>query len=408
MKTTKSFLSLMVITALLFSCKKDKTEKSGDIPGSRYVIGYQTDTWNANYMLALDSIQQLMTGTIDMTGKGIEQGGSYIPVANTMFACDNEVEGAAPFYLNSASQLIAGNRVFIESTYAYGVTDDNKLLIIGASWEGSSTSNELMIYDPAQQIITSRKFNDFSTGNEYFDFPTGVTVSDGKVYVSGFNRNADWDMKQDKAFIRIYDYPSLNFISRIEDTRTTAIGMYYTNTGIIRTASGNVYTFSSNSLAAGYEMLEASKNSGILRINKGQTSFDANYFFDIQASSLKGKVLAAYPIGGEKAYIVYVPSEKDNLLWGFLFDSYEFKSAIVDLPTKTITPVTGLPLHGGDYYFGIGSLYAENGKAYKAFKTNTEVRIYGIDLKTGIATAGALITGGGTDISAITKLSPKN
>src|SRR5688572_7310770 len=105
--TIKNLLALVLMSAALFSCSSDDSSED-TTAGDKYVLGYQTATWNVNYMWSFNSLDQLMSGTIDMTGKGIEQGGSYIPVANTMFACDNEVEGAAPFYLNSASQLIAG------------------------------------------------------------------------------------------------------------------------------------------------------------------------------------------------------------------------------------------------------------------------------------------------------------
>jgi hypothetical protein len=409
MKTIKNLLAVMLMSTVLFSCSSDDSSDENTVEGSKYVLGYQTATWNSNYMWSFDSLDQLMTGTIDMTGKGIEQGGSYIPIANSMFACDTEVEGAAPFYLNAASVLVPGNRIFIESQFAYGVTDDDKLLIVGASWEGSSTDNELIVYDPVKQAITNRKFNDFATTTGRFDFPTGVTVVGDKVFVSVFDRDAsdDWDIDQKKAYIRVYDYPSLTFVKRIADPRTTAVGMYYTNTGIIRTDSGNVYTFSSNATAAGYNAI-TDAHSGILRINKGQTEFDANYFFDIQASNLNGKVVAAYPLGGEKAYVVYIPTADDIVSWGFLnHSSYKFKSAIIDLPSKTITQVTGLPLHAGDSYFGVGSLFVEDGNAYKAFVTNDEVRVYKINIATGVATAGAKVTGGGTDISAITKLTPR-
>jgi len=406
--TIKNLLALVLMSAALFSCSSDDSSED-TTAGDKYVLGYQTATWNVNYMWSFNSLDQLMSGTIDMTGKGIEQGGSYIPVANTMFACDNEVEGAAPFYLNSASQLIAGSRVFIESTYAYGVTDDDKLLLIGASWDGTSTDNELIVYDPVKQAITNRRFNDFFTSEGRFDFPTGVTVVGDKVFVTVFNRDAseNWDIDQTNAYIRVYDYPALTFVKRIADPRTTSAGMYYTNTGIIRTDSGNVYTFSSNALAAGYKV-NTEAHSAILRINKGQTDFDSSYFFDVQASSLNGKVVAAYPLGGEKAYIVYIPTEDDTFEWGFLRHYlFKFKSAIIDLPSKKITPVTGLPGHAGDNYFGVGSLYVENGNAYKAFVTDTEVRIYKVNIETGVATAGAKVTGGGTDISAITKLTPR-
>ncbi|WP_281235472.1 DUF4374 domain-containing protein [Flavobacterium gelatinilyticum] len=416
MKTIKikNLLALALLSFTLFSCSSDDDKPVEEpvvvtpepIVVSKYVLGYQTDTWNENYMWSFSSLNDIMTGTIDMTGKGIEQGGSYIPIANTMFALSTDDEGAAPYYLNAAAALVTGKRVFIESPFAYGVTEDDKLLIVGASWEGASSNNELIVYDPEKQYITSRKFNDFGTSANRFDFPTGVTVVGDKVFVSVFNRDAsdNWDIDQKQAYIRIYDYPSLNFVKRIADPRTTAAGMYYTNTGIIRTDSGNIYTFSSNAMAAGYVVKEDG-HSGILRINKGQTEFDADYFFDIQSSSLNGKVVAAYPLGGEKAYIVYIPTADDTANWGFLnHSSFKFKSAIIDLPTKAITPVTGLPSHAGDSYFGIGSLYYEDGNAYKAFVTNDEVRVYKINIATGAATAGAKVTGGGTDIAAITKL----
>ncbi|MDR7208191.1 DUF4374 domain-containing protein [Flavobacterium piscis] len=413
MKTVKikNLLALMLMSVAIISCSSDDSSNQETIKGSKYAIGYLTDTWNANYMWSFDSLDQLMSGTIDMTGKGIEQAGSYVPVANTLFALSTDAEGSAPYYLNSVSELVAGPRVFIESSYAHGVTDDDKLIMVGASWDGTATDNELIVYDPSKQAIVARKFDNFKTEGEYFDFPTAITVSNGKAYVSVFSRKKDWlvagGTSQEKAWIRVYDYPSLNFVKRIEDTRATVVGMYYTGTGIIRTDAGNVYTFSSNSVAAGFDAAVEGKKSTILRINKGATEFDSSYSFDVESSSLGGKVLAAYPIGGEKAYIVYLPTAEDTVSWGFLFDLYKFKSAIIDLPTKTIIPVTGLPEHGGDYYFGVGSLYVEDGNAYKAFKTLDEVRIYRINLATGVATAGAKVTGGGTDISAITKLAPK-
>ena len=413
MKTIKikNLLAAVLISVSLFSCSSDDNGGDQTIPGTKYVIGYQTDTWDANYMWGFDSLDALMTGTIDMTGKGIEQGGSYLPVANTMLALSTDVEGSAPFYLDAGSNLIPGNRVFIESIYAYGVTDDEKVIIVGASWDGSSTDNELIVYDPVKQAITARQFDDFATTGEFSDFPTAATVSNGKVYVSVFSRKKAWTeaggTAQDKAWIRVYDYPSLKFVKRIEDTRTTSAGMYYTGTGIVRTDSGNIYTFSSNSYAAGFDNQIAGKKSGILRINKGATEFDSSYFFNIEDSSLKGKVLAAYPVGGEKVFVNYIPEGADDVLWGFLFENYKFKSAIIDLSTQKITEVTGLPAHGGDYYFGVGSMFFEDGNAYKAFKTLEEVRIYKIDLTTGAATAGAKVIGGGTDISAIAKLTPK-
>jgi hypothetical protein len=207
--------------------------------------------------------------------------------------------------------------------------------------------------------------------------------------------------------VKVYEYPSLTYVKTITDTRTTAIGQYYTNTGMVQTESGDIYTFSSNSRTAGYTA--TASHSGILRIKKGQSEFDSTYFLDIEASSLKGKVVAAYPVGDEKVLINYIPADIDAAQgnWSFLnYGTFKFKCAIVDLNTKAITPVTNLPDHSGDNYYGFGSAFTENGKTYKSFVTNDEARVYQIDVNSGVAVKGALITGG-VNLPAITKLKKK-
>lgn len=403
----KNLSVALLLSATLFSCGSDDSQSTdpNNIPGSKYALSFSTTDYD-QYIWQFDSINQLMTGTISMVGKGIEQPGACIPVANTFFALTSDDEGSASFFLNSNSQLTIENRVAIPESFAYGVTDDGKVAIVAASWDGTSTNNELLIYNPETVSISNRKFDNYGLEGGLFEWPTGVVVSGNRLFVSTFIRDADWNLTQNTAQIKVYEYPSLNYINTIEDTRTTAIGQYYTNTGMVQTESGDVYTFSSNSRMAGYT--PTASPSGILRIRKGQSTFDASYFMNI-STALNGKVLSAYPAGDEKAYIIYIPNDADAVetKWGFLnHASFKFKSAIVDLATQTIVPVTGLPDHAGDNYYGIGSLYIENGKGYKGFVTNTEARIYQIDLSTGVAKPGANISGG-LDIPAITKLFPR-
>jgi hypothetical protein len=228
-------------------------------------------------------------------------------------------------------------------------------------------------------------------------WPTGAAVSGDKLFVPVYIKDvSDGTNKvlSSDAIVRVYKYPSLEYVTTIKDTRTTAIGMYYTNTGIVQTESGDIYTFSSNANAGGYPVKTVT--SGVLRIKKGDAKFDPGYFFDIETSSLKGKVLAAYPLGGEKVFISYIPNSVDSkdTFYSFLGTQTIFKSAILDLANKTILEVTGLPNHGGDEFFGLGSMFVENGKAYKSFVTGDQARVYQIDIATGSAKAGALIKEG--------------
>lgn len=398
-KFAKCF-ALAFLSVSLFSCSSD--DSSSDEPtvnGTKYVASY----WLADYtqyILDFNSTDQLMTGEISAKGVGIEQEGSCFPINNTFFALSTGDEGSVSFALSSAGKLTPGGKLAFESSYAVGYTDDKKMINIGATWDGSSSDYELMIYNPATVSIDGRKFNDFSVNPEnkkILYWPTGAAVSGDKLFVPVYTKDvSDGTNKvlSSDATIRVYKYPSLEYVTTIKDTRTTAIGMYYTNTGIVQTESGDIYTFSSNARAGGYPVKAVP--SGVLRIKKGDAKFDPGYFFDLESSTLKGKVLAAYPLGGEKVFISYIPGDVDavNAVYSFLNTKTIFKSAILDLGAKTILSVTGLPDHGGDEFFGLGSMFVENGKAYKSFVTGDQARVYQIDIATGTAKAGALIKEG--------------
>jgi len=404
---TKKLLALIIFSAVTFSCSNDDSSPVENPADVSYVLAFQTTDFDT-YIWQFESTDVLLTGEINMVGKGIEQPASAgVPVANTFFALTGENEGSVGYYLNSDGILAKSSNVFTGDTYAYGTTDDDKLILINSPWDASSTQNELIIYDPASAKIINRVNDDFAIANGHFLWPTSVNVSGNRLFVSTFERDAAWKLYNEYAVVKVYEYPSLKYIKTITDTRTTAIGQYYTNTGMVQTESGDIYTFSSNSRTAGYTATAG--HSGILRIKKGQSEFDSSYFLDIEASSLKGKVLSAYPVGDEKVLINYMPADIDSEQgnWSFLnYGTFKFKSAIINLSTKAITPVTGLPDHAGDNYYGFGSAFTENGKTYKSFVTNDEGRVYQIDVNTGVAVKGALITGG-VNLPAITKLTKK-
>ncbi len=403
----KKLLALAFLPAVFFSCSNDSDNSEVRNPADEtYVLSYQTTDFDT-YVWQFESTDELMTGPINMVGKGIEQQGGLIPVANSFFALTGNAEGSIGYYLNMEGKLSKTSNLFTGDTYAYGTTDDNKLVMINSPWDASSTQNEILIYDPATVKISNRVYDDFAISNGHFLWPTSVNVSGNRLFISTFERDKDWKLYQEKAVVKVYEYPSLKYLKTIEDSRTTAIGQYYTNTGMVQTESGDIYTFSSNSVLCGYT--PSASHSGILKIKKGESQFDTNYFLDIESSILKGKVLSAYPAGGEKVLVNYIPTSIDAAQpnWGFLnYKSFKLKSAIIDLSTKEITAVTGLPDHAGDNYFGFGSALVESGKIYKSFVTNTEGRVYQIDIETGVAKSGALITGG-VDLPAMTRLTKK-
>ncbi len=401
-------LLLLSLPFLFFNCSDDNHNIVIPEPGnpngknSVYVYSYWTTDYH-QYIWQTSSLDYFMEGTINMKGIGIEQAGNMIPVGNKFLGSSTGIEGGRSYYIDVNGKLATGgreDRIYLETAYAYGTTHDEKAIIVGASWNGATSDSEVLLYDPKQVAYTNRKFHDFGmehNGTKLIQFPTAIMASGDYVYMSYFPRpmGNQWGSPiQDTAYIKILKYPSLEYVKDIKQPKGALIGMYYANSGLVRTDKGDIYTFSSNAYSAGYT--EDINPSCILRIKKGETEFDKDYYIDFENGKLQGKILAAYHAGGEKAVVAYIPKEKDTAERNFAFLGSEslFKSAVIDLETQEITPITGLGDHTGDAFYGFASLYAEDGKAYKSYIVGSEPRVYQIDLETGKAKAGALIEGG--------------
>ncbi len=390
----------LLVSIAFFSCKKNSNSEDdgGGKAHQKYVFSYWLSDYT-QFIWSVDSLANLMKGEISMAGVGIEQSGDCIPLNNTFFAAHSGDEGAVSYGLNASGNLTSLGKVALESIYAIGQTPDNKAILIGAPWDGSSANIEINIYDPKTISITNKSLTDVSyyrADDTLYYWPTGASVSGNYLYIPSFLRKKDWNiLNTDTAYLRVYSYPDLQYVTTLKDPRTGPIGMYYTNAGIIRNEAGDIYTFSSSAYAAGYK--PSGKPSGIMRIKNGQSTFDQDYFLNFETSSVHGKVISAYYAGNNKVVVKYIPvsADDESATWKFLDNTAMlFKTAIVDLETKAITSVTGIADHAGDEYFGLNSLYVEDGYAYKSYLTNTEARLYRIDLSSGAATPGALLRGG--------------
>ncbi|MFC0780364.1 hypothetical protein, partial [Flavobacterium sp. HJSW_4] len=222
-KFAKCF-ALACLSLSIFSCSSDNDSTETTEPtinGTKYVASYWLDDYT-QYILDFNSLDQLMTGEISAKGVGIEQNGTCFPIENTFFALSTDDEGAASFKLNSSGKLVQDGKLAFESSYAVGYTDDKKLINIGATWDGSSSDYELMIYNPATVSIEGRKFNDFAVdpaNKKVLHWPTGAAVSGDKLFVPVYTKDVtDGTNKvlSSDATIRVYKYPSLEYVTSIK------------------------------------------------------------------------------------------------------------------------------------------------------------------------------------------------
>lgn len=406
-----SILSFSLLLMGLTACEKEHTYTAipeGNQQGKNkmYAFSYWAFDY-AQYIWSVNSLDDLMTGTINMKGLGIEQSGNMIPAGNRFFACSTGEDGGRSYYVNTDGHLDTGgreDRIYVDSQYAYCTTHDNKAVIVGASWLSTTTTNEILVYDPQSVSYTNRKVHDFSMPYQNdlsVQWPSSAETFGDYLFVSYYPKPYDktgWELvASDTAYVKVLKYPSLEYVKDIKDTRTSSLGMYYSNTNFVRTDNGDIYGFSSNAYASGFRP-SSKVSAGVVRIKNGETEFDSDYFMNTQEGELGGKIIAAYAAGGNKAFVTYIKNEDDTKEANFSFlygGSYLFHGAIIDLPSQKITRVTNLANYGGDNFYGYASLFAENGKAYKSFiLKDGGAHVYEIDLETGVAKQGARLEGG--------------
>jgi hypothetical protein len=220
-------------------------------------------------------------------------------------------------------------------------------------------------------------------------WPTSLNVRGDKLFVPFYKVHARGDFttpQTDTAYVAVYSYPDLDFEKYITDTRMGPIGVYGLFNGMIEDENGNLYGYSSASYASGFTT--QSKQSGILRINNGETEFDDNYFFNVEEEA-GGKIQFFEYVGNGKA--VANITVDDSQLWGSYNTGSEIhKLVILDLEAQTATDVSGVPQHGG--FYG-NPWHVEDGKVYMSIVTSTDAHVYQIDVASATGTQGAEIQG---------------
>lgn len=395
-KIATKALVLILACAVLGACKK-KDESPSNVTGA-YSLALRVPVTDgtADYILQTNS---LMDGEISAVGNGIEQPGwcYYMRSNNSLFSINYGDEGTRAYVMNSSGTLQEKGTFWVDRLDCTGDFDDSHVFGVGAPWGGGTFDCEIMIIDADKVAITSRKTDQIyrsSVKDSLNKWPSGAVGNGNNIFLAFYPVvGATWETPiTDTAYMTIYEYPSLKYVKTIKDTRTGPIGIYGSQPCIFKTENGDIYTFSSNSIA--YGQSKAGKPSGILRVKNGATEFDQDYFFDFETKFGKRLVMGAY-LGGGKALVRYISVTDDNATtpggWaGFSLQNYFFDMAIVDLASQTMTPVQGLPKHAGGF---CRNVFTENGKAYISIVSATEARIYEIDPISSTAKKGALIKG---------------
>ena len=367
------------------------TEISGITMAFKTTGGDETE-----FIITRDDI---LSGEVSAIGEGIEQTGwrFYYPVGKTLFASGYSDDNQCAGYINDGSGTLAkkGEFIFENALEMFGHSNDDQTLLAMEIPRAGFANRRLHFVDVNTVFVTKIVGTQIfaSSSDSLVAWPTALQVRGDKLFVPFHKLDAAGFFttpSPDSAFVAVYSYPDVGSEPEkiIADSRTSNIGVNGATTGLIETASGDLYSFSSGAAMAGFSPA-STKPSGILRIRSGSTDFDPDYFFDVEAATGGGKLFWFDHIGGERA-IARIITQDGGLWAAFGREVFNQQLAILDLANQTVTEVANVPLHAKRYS---SPVMVEEGKVYVSIETASEAHVYQVDIATATATKGARING---------------
>ncbi|SDF78628.1 protein of unknown function [Dyadobacter soli] len=190
---------------------------------------------------------------------------------------------------------------------------------------------------------------------------------EGKLYIGYCYHTYTLDnyTTGDTMYTAVLDYPQLQSLKTLKDTRSVYPGGVNTRQGhSFVTENGDFYFISCPGIALGNY---PEKPTGIFRIKKSQEEIDPAYFFNISASAIKNHGYGFWYVGNGKAI---VRTERKGLYTG-MKDHYKvphFDFYLLDLEKQT-THRLPLPLDKGS---SRQCVLVENGTVYITVNSENE------------------------------------
>ena len=381
---------LSLTAAFAFTaCSKDDDTAATTPPTteSQFVVTMAVQGSNNAFTYYSVPFSDVMNGTVSPQGKGIEQPGyfDFTQIDNTIYSIgglnDVAVVGIAKNEKGELTKI--GNTSFQTSISDIVKADANTLVAV--EMKHPSTVVKFHTINANTVSVTSTKQHPISDLSP-LSAPSysGMRVVGNQLFLSYYISDPTTfnTPSTDSAMIAVYSYPELQFQKIISDKRTGPVGSFHGKNGLIQDEQGNIFALSNSNPANGYS--QSTKKGGILKINSGSTTFDQNYFFDVEAATGGTNIAHLKCLGNGKALAeVNMQANASQTKWS---DS-PLKTAILDLNTKTLDFVSGMPQHNG-----IGRRLAalQDGTfVYMAIPENNKVYDYKIDIQSKTATKGA-------------------
>ncbi|MDR1102944.1 MAG: DUF4374 domain-containing protein [Tannerella sp.] len=338
------------VATLFASCDKKNDVLEPEAEGNfQYVVVATPEgstSEGADYLLQTGSLTE---GSITTVGAGLEQDGYryYVFHKNKAFSFlyGQGNPGAVTTYaLNENGILTYQSNLQTETVQVFGTYGD-ELILMKCPRSFASPNAGIYRVDAVNPQIVGSTYIDVAqlAGNGEMAHFTGVFQVDNKVYAPYMCIKDNYFRTDltDSVWIAVFSWPDMTLERIIRDNRTSYIGHYFALAGVSQVENGDVYTFSHAPAGHAEDGIKPSvKPSAALRIKKGASEYDQNYFFNIQEASGGYHLYKAFYLSGTKFLLTVGVNKEETPQWG---ETNALKFAIIDVETKSFTWVTGMP-----------------------------------------------------------------
>lgn len=392
--------ALGLFTTLFFSsCSSDDPSEEptpGPEPATEsFVLSMAIQGSEGNFTYYTVPFEDVMSGSLSAAGQGIEQPGyfDFKQIDNTIYSIGglDDVNVVAITRGEEGELVQTGNVSFTNSLSEIVKADDNTLVAVSIDSDSDQVNfytldeNTVEVLNSVTRPVTDLTQDVTEEEDGQKDGPnfSGMRIVGDHVFLSYYISDpVSFDTEYtDKARVAVYSYPGFEFQEVITDERVGPIGGFNIKSGLIEDESGDIYAVSHSNPANGFS--QVTNDSGILRINSGETDFDPDYYFDV-AEVAGGTPSHLMYLGNGKVFAeINMAAREEQARWS---DS-PLQSAIIDLEAETVTFISGIPEHNGA---GRRLAALQDGDfVYLTIPEDNGVFVYKIDTTALTATKGA-------------------
>ncbi len=346
MTTMNRYITLAALILLAVSaCKKDKVEEEQtDGRGTKPAVMLSTIAWDpdgrSTYVGAFPTVP---TGSVDSKAM-LEFGDAYFySFDSSIFVWERDQVKITRYEVDDNMKLTKGNAISLQSYgFKYGadltfVSPTKAIMMV-------SEQNKVIVWDPSTMTVTTSFDANIPVKPGFDSWPGQIGISGNYMYYTVFYSDYDNLKVYPKMMVAAVPVDGGTNVQIFEDDRALP-GI----TGYVA-ANGDVYVMGSND-ASSFKAYSSEGNSypdaGILRIKKGETSFDPSYYINLNEVTGSKGIVGDWKIDDD--YImarVYDPANELPAAYDDYYGSQNFISKKINIKTGATEDYPALPKGG--------------------------------------------------------------